>query len=177
MVVYIFCDLRNYLSVEITYVLILFYISVPYTVTQCGAALSAGCASCILTNPLDLVRTRVQVQRKPIPETMRLLWQNEKLRIFTKGLTARMTSSVIYSVAIIFGYETVKKWSVHEEYKPKLKWWFIYDMTITFHTDSEKNGKMITGKHRNSCFGNIQSKIIVRNFKNICWSYWCCAII
>lgn len=98
------------------------YISVPYTVTQCGAALSAGCASCILTNPLDLVRTRVQVQRKPIPETMRKLWNNEKMRIFTKGLTARMTSSIIYSVAIIFGYETVKKWSVHEEYKPKLKW-------------------------------------------------------
>jgi len=95
---------------------------VPYTLTQCGAALSAGCASCILTNPLDLVRTRVQVQRKPIPETMRKLWKNEKMRIFTKGLTARMTSSIIYSVAIIFGYETVKKWSVHEEYKPKLKW-------------------------------------------------------
>ena len=53
---------------------------------------------------------------------MRKLWKNEKMRIFTKGLTARMTSSIIYSVAIIFGYETVKKWSVHEEYKPKLKW-------------------------------------------------------
>ena len=95
---------------------------VPHTGLQCAAAMSAGCASCILTNPLDLVRTRVQVQRRPIPETMRLLWQSERFNIFKKGLTARMTSSVIYSVAIIFGYETVKKWSVHEEYKPKLKW-------------------------------------------------------
>ncbi len=95
---------------------------VPLTAMQCAAAMSAGCASCILTNPLDLVRTRVQVQRKPIPETIRLLWRTERLKVFSKGLTARMTSSIIYSVAIIFGYETVKKWSVHEEYKPKLRW-------------------------------------------------------
>ena len=95
---------------------------VPHTVIQCGAAMSAGCASCFLTNPLDLVRTRVQVKRKPIPETAILLWKDEGFNIFRKGLTARMTSSLIYSVAIIFGYETVKKWSVHEEYKQKLKW-------------------------------------------------------
>jgi len=95
---------------------------VPLTLTQCCAAMSAGCASCILTNPLDLVRTRVQVQRKPIPETLKHLWRTERFRIFKKGLTARMTSSIIYSVAIIFGYETVKKWSVHEEYKPMVKW-------------------------------------------------------
>lgn len=95
---------------------------VPLTMMQCAAAMSAGCASCILTNPLDLVRTRVQVQRRPIPETMRKLWQTERWKIFSKGLTARMTSSIIYSVAIIFGYETVKKWSVHEEFKTKVKW-------------------------------------------------------
>jgi len=95
---------------------------VPLTVLQCAAAMSAGCASCILTNPLDLVRTRVQVQRKPIPETLKHLWRTEGIKIFKKGLTARMTSSVIYSLAIIFGYETVKKWSVHEEYKPMVKW-------------------------------------------------------
>lgn len=42
--------------------------------------------------------------------------------VFTKGLTARMTASVIYSICIIFGYETVKRWSVHEELKEKVKW-------------------------------------------------------
>ena len=94
----------------------------PHTFVQCIAAMSAGCASCILTNPLDLVRTRVQVQRKPIPETIKHLWRTEGIRVFKKGLTARMTSSIIYSIAIIFGYETVKKWSVHEEYKPKVRW-------------------------------------------------------
>lgn len=95
---------------------------VPLMALQCAAAMSSGCASCALTNPLDLVRTRVQVQRRSIPDTVRFLWRTEGLRIFTKGLTARMTSSVIYSVAIIFGYETVKRWSVYEEYKERIKW-------------------------------------------------------
>ena len=95
---------------------------VPLTALQCAAAMSSGCASCLLTNPLDLVRTRVQVQRKSIPDTIRTLWESERWRIFTKGLTARMTSSVIYSVAIIFGYETVKRWSVTEEYKSRIRW-------------------------------------------------------
>jgi len=27
-----------------------------------------------------------------------------------------------YSIAIIFGYETVKRWSVHDEYKDKVMW-------------------------------------------------------
>ena len=95
---------------------------VPLMALQCAAAMSSGCASCALTNPLDLVRTRVQVQRRSIPETIRHLWQTERFGIFTKGLTARMTSSVIYSVAIIFGYETVKRWSVYDEYKERIKW-------------------------------------------------------
>ena len=55
-------------------------------------------------------------------ETLKHLWRTERFMIFKKGLTARMTSSIIYSVAIILGYETVKKWSVHEEYKPMVKW-------------------------------------------------------
>ena len=92
------------------------------TIVQCVAAMSSGCASCLITNPLDLTRTRVQVQRRSFTETARRLWHEEKLKIFTKGLSARMTSSIIYSVAIIFGYETVKKWSVLDEYKDKIMW-------------------------------------------------------
>ena len=33
----------------------------PATVVQCVAAVLAGCTTSLLTNPLDLVRTRVQV--------------------------------------------------------------------------------------------------------------------
>ena len=95
---------------------------IPNTVVQCGAAMSSGVTTAIMTNPLDLVKTRVQVQRRPFFETAVRLWRQERLRIFSKGLTARMTSSVIYSVAIIFGYETVKKYSVLEEYKDRVLW-------------------------------------------------------
>ena len=97
-------------------------LGIPNTAIQSGAAMSSGCATAIMTNPLDLAKTRVQVQRKPFFETFVKLWREEHLRIFSKGLSARMTSSVIYSVAIIFGYETVKKWSVLDEYKDKVMW-------------------------------------------------------
>lgn len=96
--------------------------NVSNTAVKCVAAVSSGCASSLLTNPLDLIRTRVQVNRRPIPEVTRQLWRQEGCNIFTKGLTARMSSSVLYSLAIIFGYETVKRWSVHTEYKNQVLW-------------------------------------------------------
>jgi solute carrier family 25 protein 44 len=96
---------------------------IPQTLVQCAAAMSSGCATSVITNPLDLVRTRVQVHRRPIPETMRWLWQSEgAVGIFTKGLTARMAASSIYSLCIILGYETVKKYSVYEEYRDRIRW-------------------------------------------------------
>jgi len=95
---------------------------VPHTAVQCVAAMFSGCAICVLTNPLDLTRARVQVQRRSIPETIKVLWREERFRMFAKGLTARMTSSVIYSVAIILGYESVKKMTVLDEYKSKVVW-------------------------------------------------------
>ena len=79
-----------------------------------------------------------------------------------------MTSSIIYSVAIIFGYETVKKWSVHEEYKPKLKWWFISIWQYTFsYWFSEKKEEEIwfLGSIEIRVSELSNQKIIVRNFK------------
>ena len=64
----------------------------------------------------------LQVQQRTIPDTLRILWEQEGVNIFKKGLTARMTSSCIYSVAIIFGYETVKKACVLPEYKERVRW-------------------------------------------------------
>ena len=65
---------------------------------------------------------KTQVQQRTIPDTFRILWEQEGVKIFKKGLTARMTSSCIYSVAIIFGYETVKKACVLPEYKERVRW-------------------------------------------------------
>jgi len=95
---------------------------VPHTLVQCGAAVMSGCTTSIITNPLDLIRTRVQVQRRSIPDTIRILWDQERLNIFRKGLTARMSSSCIYSLAVIFGYETVKKMCVLPEYRASVLW-------------------------------------------------------
>jgi len=97
-------------------------LGIPNTAVQSVAAMASGVATAIMTNPLDATKTRVQVQRRPFVETFVKLWREERFRIFTKGLSARMTSSTIYSVAIIFGYETVKKWSVLDEYKDKVMW-------------------------------------------------------
>lgn len=94
----------------------------PHTLIQCLAAVSSGCTTSLLTNPLDLIRARVQVQRRTVPNTVRFLWRTERWSIFTKGLTARMTSSSIYSLAVIFGYETVKKISVYEQFKDRILW-------------------------------------------------------
>lgn len=95
---------------------------VPHTAVQCVAAVLSGCTTSLLTNPLDLVRARVQVQRRTIPETIKILWKVERFGVFNKGLTARMTSSCIYSLAVIFGYETVKKMTVLPEYKASVLW-------------------------------------------------------
>merc|ERR1719369_518860 len=94
----------------------------PHTAVQCTAAVLSGCTTSLITNPLDLIRTRVQVQRKTIPDTIRVLWEAERFNIFKKGLTARMSSSCIYSLAVIFGYETVKKMSVLPQYKSSVAW-------------------------------------------------------
>lgn len=94
----------------------------PHTGIQCLAAVMSGCTTSILTNPLDLIRARVQVQRRTIPNTIRFLYANEGRNIFTKGLTARMTASSIYSLAVILGYESVKKMSVLPQYEQSVQW-------------------------------------------------------
>jgi len=94
----------------------------PHTLVQCAAAVMSGCTTSFITNPLDLVRARVQVHRRSIPDTIRTLWRTEQWKVFSKGLTARMTSSSIYSLAVIFGYESVKKMSVLPQYRDLVSW-------------------------------------------------------
>lgn len=42
--------------------------------------------------------------------------------MFTKGLSARLLQSVMFSFSIILGYETIKRISIKEEYKDHVKW-------------------------------------------------------
>ncbi|CAF4682936.1 unnamed protein product [Rotaria sp. Silwood1] len=94
-------------------------ISVPLIVIQCIAGPLSSLTSTLLTNPLDVCRTRIQVeqQRRRVAKIMYELWQEERFHIFTKGLTARLSHSCIYSLLIIFGYETVKRISLKQEYQ------------------------------------------------------------
>lgn len=50
------------------------------------------------------------------------LWQEEKLKMFTKGLSARLVQSACFSFSIILGYETIKRLAVNEKYKDHIKW-------------------------------------------------------
>ncbi|XP_067942111.1 solute carrier family 25 member 44-like [Watersipora subatra] len=96
---------------------------VPRLVLQCIAAPLAGCTATIITNPLDVSRTRVQVSGTgTLFTTLAELWKYEGIKMFTKAFTARMTQSTIFSFSIILGYETIKRWSLLEEHKVNVRW-------------------------------------------------------
>jgi len=94
----------------------------PNHVVKTAAAMSSSCTTSIITNPLDLVRVRHQVQSTTFKQTISHLWHQEGLRIFIKGLPTRMMMSIIYSTTAMFFYENVKKLSVYREYKDKIVW-------------------------------------------------------
>jgi len=97
--------------------------SVPALMVQTCSAPAAGLSAAVLTNPIDVVRARVQVDGDcSAREAATRLWQEEKYRMFTKGLSARFIQSSFFSFLIILGYETVKRLSLKEEYKNSVPW-------------------------------------------------------
>ncbi|XP_037027220.1 solute carrier family 25 member 44 [Bradysia coprophila] len=90
---------------------------------QCVAGSLGGFTTTIITNPLDIVRARLQVQRlDSIQSAFRELWAEEKLRMFFKGLSARLVQSAAFSFSIILGYETIKRISINDQYKHLVRW-------------------------------------------------------
>ncbi|CAH1788945.1 unnamed protein product [Owenia fusiformis] len=96
--------------------------NVPRLALQCIAAPMGGVSCAFLTNPLDIVRARIQVQRGSFLETTRTLIQEEQIGVFTKGLSARIIQSVTFSFCIILGYESIKRLSLLDEYKDTVRW-------------------------------------------------------
>lgn len=97
--------------------------STSHVLIHCMAGPVSGISVCIITNPLDIVRARIQVQRMDsFLGTSSLLWKEERLGIFTKGLSARLVQSSIFSFLVVLGYETLKRWSVHDQYKDQIRW-------------------------------------------------------
>jgi len=83
---------------------------------MCGAV--AGFTSAALTNPIDVIKTRLQVleqwdarQGSRLMAVVSSLVREEGLRGFSKGLTARLASSSVVSLFIITTYEGVKRLS------------------------------------------------------------------
>lgn len=97
--------------------------SVSHLLIQCVAGSFGGFTTTILTNPLDIVRARLQVQRlDSMKRAFTELWAEEGMHMFVKGLSARLVQSAAFSFSIILGYETIKRVSVNEQYKHMVKW-------------------------------------------------------
>lgn len=90
----------------------------PTIVVQCLCGPLCSISANFITNPLDVMRTRMQVtkQRESSIKVLKILWAEDNYKLFYKGLTARLSYSCFYSFLIILGYETVKKLSLKEEY-------------------------------------------------------------
>lgn len=96
---------------------------VSHLFIQCVAGAFGGFTTTIITNPLDIIRARLQVQRlDSFGRAARELWMEEKFHMFFKGLSARLVQSAAFSFSIILGYETIKRISIHEQYRHLVRW-------------------------------------------------------
>lgn len=94
-------------------------VNFPVLLLQCICGPMSSLSANLLTNPLDCMRTRMQVtkQRETSLQVLKNLWEQDGYRLFYRGLTARLSYSCLYSILITLGYETAKKYSLKEEYQ------------------------------------------------------------
>lgn len=83
----------------------------------------SGITVAVITNPLDVIRARIQVHRmNSFSSALNKAWYEEGITFFSKGLSARMIQTFFSSFFVVLGYETLKRWSVHDQYKDKIRW-------------------------------------------------------
>uniref|UniRef100_A0A8D3E5G0 Solute carrier family 25 member 44b n=1 Tax=Scophthalmus maximus TaxID=52904 RepID=A0A8D3E5G0_SCOMX len=88
----------------------------PHLILQAMAGPLAAATASTVTNPMDVVRARVQVEgRTSVIETFRQLIKEEGVWGLTKGLSARIISSTPTAIVMVVGYETLKKMSLRPE--------------------------------------------------------------
>lgn len=95
---------------------------VPQTLVHGFSASIAGITSVTITNVMELTRVRMQVGGTDFMETMRNTWREERLGIFTKGLTARIINIIPFSFLIMTSYSSIKHLSLKEEYRSQVHW-------------------------------------------------------
>ncbi|XP_048828732.1 solute carrier family 25 member 44a [Brienomyrus brachyistius] len=95
----------------------------PHLVLQAMAGPLAAATASTVTNPMDVVRARVQVEgRTSVIETFKQLLAEEGLLGMTKGLSARIISSTPTAIVMVVGYETLKKLSLRPELLDSRHW-------------------------------------------------------
>ncbi|XP_051998413.1 solute carrier family 25 member 44-like [Xyrauchen texanus] len=95
----------------------------PHLVLQAVAGPLAAATASTVTNPMDVVRARVQVEgRSSIFETFNQLIREEGFWGMTKGLSARIISSTPTAIVMVVGYETLKKLSLRPELVDSRHW-------------------------------------------------------
>lgn len=94
----------------------------PRLPIQCVSAPMAGVSAAVFTNPLDVIRARMQVKGGTFKDTYQTLWKEESYRFVLKGLSARLFQSTLHSFFIMLGYESIKRMSLLDEYKEAVRW-------------------------------------------------------
>ncbi|CAL8260748.1 unnamed protein product [Merluccius merluccius] len=97
--------------------------SCPQLIVLAIAGPMAAATASTFTNPMDVVRARVQVEgRSSVSETFKQLLAEEGARGMTKGLSARIISAMPTSVVIVVGYETLKRLSLRADLVESRHW-------------------------------------------------------
>ncbi|KAI3633387.1 hypothetical protein MIR68_008334 [Amoeboaphelidium protococcarum] len=89
--------------------------SLDSNATNAVSGAIAGCSSTVLTHPFDLIKTRMQISdsHQTFYQACKQYVQSEGLKhLLTKGLMARLYSSVPVSVIMILSYEKAKEMSL-----------------------------------------------------------------
>ncbi|XP_061617321.1 solute carrier family 25 member 44-like isoform X1 [Phyllopteryx taeniolatus] len=95
----------------------------PHLLLQATAGPLAAATASTVTNPMDVIRARVQVEgRSSITETFRQLIKEEGFWGMTKGLSARIISSTPTAIVMVVGYESLKKLSLRPELVDSRHW-------------------------------------------------------
>ncbi|CAB3406982.1 unnamed protein product, partial [Caenorhabditis bovis] len=114
-----------------------------------------GVASACVTNPLEMLRIRLQVHRTTYRETIIRLWKYEKAQVFTKGLAPRCVNNALYSSLVMLAYESMSATRVTSRFDRVNQWlkfsrqWHIIDAN---QQDAERIGQKVAnylaGKHK-----------------------------
>jgi hypothetical protein len=83
--------------------------------TETISGAGAGSFVAVVSNPLDVIRTRVQVDGIGVRETVRTLMREEGWRGFMKGASARLLMLAPNGAIIMSAYELVKRLSLKAE--------------------------------------------------------------